>query len=93
MLEENGEMFTKPFTAIYYFYNEWQSIFDLMEAELGVTFEQGPPNADSFNKMEPGSCCIIDDQMSQMCNSKELVEIFTVKSHHKDLSVVFTSEC
>lgn len=92
LVEEQRELFEKPFSAVYYFYTAYQPMFEDMESRLGIRFVEGAPTEESFDKLERGSLCILDDMLSVMCTSKTLVDIYCIKSHHQGVSVIFTSK-
>lgn len=82
LILSRDKTFSKPVSRVHYYYSEWQPIFNRLEMN-GVMFEQGPPNVDTMDNIEPYSIIVLDDLMSSLCKSKELMELFTVKSHHR----------
>lgn len=92
MIKEQSDLFAKPFKQIYYFYNEWQPLFEQLRTNRIVHFKEGAPTAECLDEIPPDSLVVIDDMLTKLCDSKDLVELFTVKSHHRRISVVFVSQ-
>lgn len=88
---EQEKIVSPPFRSIWYFYLEWQPIFLELERH-GVHLEQGAPSMDTIDKIPPMSCIVLDDLLTDMCKSKDLVQLFTVKSHHQNISVIFVTQ-
>jgi hypothetical protein len=89
LIEKRKQLIDAHLTNIYYNYAEWQSIFSDMELQDDVKFAEGLPN---INELEPNSLLILDDLFMQLANNKELVDLFCVKSHHKNISVIFITQ-
>src|SRR5437870_1527493 len=77
----------KTFKKIVYHYSVWQPLFDDMS---GVEFREGLPDNDSL--AVPEGLCVLDDMLASLCKSKFLLELFTVKSHHLRVSVIFVTQ-
>jgi hypothetical protein len=91
LILERDQVFKQPFENVYYFYTEWQPAFTELEVR-GVQFEQGAPTVETFSEIPRNSLVILDDLMTSLCKSTELVDLVTIKSHHKSISVVFTTQ-
>lgn len=92
LIKEQAEIFKKPFSKVYYFYMIYQSkAFDEME-KLGVEFIQGVPTKENLDSLAAGSCCILDDMMAEICNNKDILNLFTVYSHHRHITVIFLTQ-
>lgn len=89
LIEKRKELIDAPLNNIYYNYTEWQPIFSEMEKDDGVKFAEGLPNMD---EIETNSLLILDDLFTQLANNKDLVDLFCVKSHHKQISCVFLTQ-
>ena len=81
-----------PFpTRIVIMYGEWQKEYETLQEQLpNIEFIKGPlPDGfhEQFNPNEK-NILILDDQMGEIENSKELVNLFTQGSHHRNLTVV-----
>ena len=79
-------------TKIMYCYSRWQEKFnDLKRQQPLVEFNEGLPNIDLFDPKEV-NVLILDDLMQQCGNTASICEIFTVDSHHKNISVFFLTQ-
>lgn len=81
---------------IIYYYNEWQPSYDSMSMEGIVTkWIQGVPTLDSIKEetyphKDTGSIVVIDDFAHTL--KKDILELFTVYSHHGNCSTIFLSQ-
>lgn len=74
---------------IFYFYGEYQPIFDSLK---NVEFIKGL-QIDIIDKINvQPSWIILDDLMSDAGNSKIISELFTRGSHHRNISVILVSQ-
>ena len=78
------EMVTPVPDKITWFYDEYQTTY----SEMGnnVDFVQGLPNADTLNPQFK-HLIVIDDLMSE--TNEQVTSIFTKKSHHRNISVIY----
>jgi len=76
--------FPKP-KKIYYFYGEYQPIFDSIE---GVKFIRGLQEDVIENIGGTPTWIIFDDLMNDAINSQKVSDLFTKGSHHKNISVI-----
>lgn len=74
-----------PINHIVWCYKEKNSIPKELENNPKVTFHEGLIN---FDFLKSNSLLIIDDFMYDI--NKEIAQIFTVNSHHKNISVILT---
>lgn len=88
LLDNLNSMCDKNINKIVYYYDEWQPIFGESKP-YNITYEQGLPCLKDFNGKE-NSLIIIDDMMKE--TNKEIVNIFTKGSHHRNLSVIFITQ-
>ena len=81
-----------PFpTRILYLYSEWQSEYDkLLESIPEIIFQRGFPDKlmDSFSANQK-NLLILDDQMRKAGDTKELSDLFTKGSHHRNLTIIY----
>ena len=68
---------------IIWYYSEYQTVFGTVN---NTEFIEGLPDIDKLNPYER-HLVIIDDQMTE--NNKEIVTLFTKKSHHRNISVMY----
>ena len=71
-------------------YNEWQHQYDELKEESSVEFKQDCDD-EFYQSLNPfqTNLVVLDDQMSNMGNSKVLTRLFTEGSHHRNLSVIY----
>ena len=80
----------KP-TRIVIIYGEWQKEYDEIRRLVPLAeFMHGPIEDGLHEKFSPNekNLLVLDDQMSDLENSKELVKLFIQGSHHRNLSVI-----
>jgi hypothetical protein len=71
---------------VLYAYSEWQDKFDQMQETIpNIEFHQGLPSAsfiDDWGSDGEVQILVLDDLMTQVCCSAEMVQLYTVKCHH-----------
>ena len=86
------KMFEPMPSRIVWVYTEMQPIYRELKKELGelLTFkkELNQELYKSFNHENP-ALLILDDQMSECVKNELCAKLFTIGSHHKNLSVMF----
>jgi hypothetical protein len=87
MLNDADRMIDRPPTKVLYCYNRYRPDPD-QSMTNNVQFHRGLPSADMFDGLYP-ALVVLDDLMTEM--DKSVAELFTVVSHHADLSVVFVA--
>lgn len=84
--------FLKPWcNKIFWIYSEWQRVYERVKAIYpNITFIHGLPEklCDLIDRKNR-NLLIIDDQMAEGVQSKDLMDLFTKGSHHRNLSIVF----
>lgn len=93
-LTYKDDLMDKSCETVIYHYNQWQTSFDEFKKK-GVVSEwvQGLPSIDDLKHkmvMNNGILLIIDDFYHQL--NKDMVEIFTVLSHHGNISTILLSQ-
>ena len=73
---------------ILYCYSRWQ---DRFINHPNIIFNEGLPDIDSFDTTEV-NLIILDDLMSCVEKDKSILHLFTVDSHHKNISVFFLTQ-
>lgn len=96
ILENASGMFTVPPLRIVYAYSEYQPLFDVMKASItSITFYQGLPTRDEIEDFSEGQdhvILVLDDLMLKITGSQECLQLFTVTSHHRNVSVLFLTQ-
>jgi GTPase SAR1 family protein len=85
LLENNETMMTPIHQKIIYCYSQFQPLFDYLETKIkNIEFVKGLPNLDDIS-----NCLLVLDDLAQDCiDNKDIVHLFTVGSHHRNISVV-----
>jgi len=93
ILINNQLLIDKPPTRIVYCYTTWQSIFDELKKSVypSIEFQTGLPDIDTFNPNE-NNLLILDDLMKECGKDPSICKIFTIDSHHKNISVFFIAQ-
>lgn len=86
IIENKNTIFTEEPKIIYYCYSTWQKSYDMIKTiDPDVKFIQG---LDIFDGLKPNSWLIIDDLAESIEDwSREMIQLFTVRSHHENISV------
>jgi hypothetical protein len=92
LLEEREKMFSPPPVEILFCYGAWQSIYDKIESTVkNVRFFNGIPSKqeiETFTEDMKPRLMILDDLMTRMADSPHLTEVFSVYTHHRNLSTI-----
>ncbi len=90
LLKKQQSFISPEPSKILYCYSIWQPLFNKMLVEISkIEFIKGlPTESEKLN-----NCLIvIDDLMTECIDNKEIVHLFTVGSHHRDISVIFLTQ-
>ena len=90
IIKHRDLVFKVPPQKIVYAYGAWQPSFDKLKSE--VEFHSGLPTKESVCKWTSSgkhSLLIMDDVMEQACQSQDTQAVFSVYSHHRNVSVIF----
>ena len=92
MIRERKDLFRHPLDRVVFCYGEWQSDFDLLKEEEGVSLVEGLPD-DLYEQFhgQPGML-VLDDLMVESSNNAEVEKLFTRGSHHRQLTTVFLTQ-
>ena len=82
-------MFAVPPARVIYCYGIYQNIFSQMK---GVEFIEGLPKSFQNYCDNNHNLIVIDDLQHEANNSKEVEQLFTRGSHHKNLTVIFLNQ-
>ena len=92
MLQQANTIFDPSPEKILYCYSEWQDSFDLLQETVpNIEFYQGVPPAtfiDEWSATKRPQLVCLDDLMMAICNSAEMVQLFTVKCHHRQITTI-----
>lgn len=87
LLKNLAEMVDPKPEIIFFCYSEWQDAYQTMEGD--VVFHQGIKPVDEMDPLI--SKLIIYDDLMQS-SSDEISDVFTKKSHHRNLSAIFLTQ-
>ena len=90
---KNKDVLIKPSpNRIIFCYKEWQSTYETFKKEIeGIIFVDGIVKYDEINS-NYNNIIIFDDLMNEVIQSKDIMNIFTIGSHHKNTSTFFISQ-
>lgn len=93
LLKQAMYMFQNIPKKIVYCYSTYQSLYDDMKQEVEhIDFFEGLPSKEDMDtwSFETGfKILILDDLVQQASSSVDIVNLFTIYSHHKNFSVFF----
>jgi len=90
----NKGLICPPPQRIMYCYSVWQKAFEEMRKncnECLIEFKEGLPDIADFNPNQ-NSILILDDLMTQAGKDEKVLKLFTVDSHHLNLTVFFLTQ-
>ncbi len=90
ILLNNDHCFSKKPQRIFYCYSRWQPAYDELNNKTipQIQFIQGLPSIALFDENYI-NLLVIDDLMTDAAKNEEIKDIFTVDSHHMNISVFF----
>ena len=95
LLRQAQRAISPPPERIVWCYSQWQPAYlELMTTISNIEFVKGIPEnleKDSYFDIHKRNLMVIDDQMADAGNDKRIVNLFTRGSHHRNLSVIYTS--
>ena len=92
ILTEHINLIRPVIDRIVYCFSRWQPGFEeLRQISPPVEFNQGLPDIDNFSSTS-NNLLILDDLMREGGKDTSVYDIFTVDSHHKNISVFFLTQ-
>lgn len=96
LLQNANGMFAMPVERIIYAYSEHQPMFEEMEKTIpNFSLHQGLPTKEDIEQYTEGvnhTIVVLDDLMLQVAQSQDCVHLFTVTSHHRNVTTVMLSQ-
>ncbi len=99
LLENLNEMFPNdPPKSVLYCYGIFQPAFtDMQSMGIKMEFHEGVPSEatiDSFRQADGERHCLVvlDDLMQLICSNKTIESMFTLGSHHKNVTVLYVNQ-
>ena len=93
ILQMNQILIDKNIDKIVYCYSRWQEAYktDLLNVYPKIEFKFGLPEIDEFDS-DKNNLIIMDDLMHEAGNDKSIYNLFTIDSHHRNISVFFLTQ-
>ena len=92
LLVDNPDLFRTPSNATRCCYGSWQHGFELLK-QCGVQFHEGVPVRSLLPKWFPeGGILILDDLMNEGSSDKNVLDLFTIDSHHQKITVIYVCQ-
>lgn len=92
LLKHRLELIEPAPTRVVYCYSVWQSNYDDMKHMIpSIEFQQGVPALDGIDP-DDNNIIILDDLMSECIDDKNILHLFTVGSHHNNISPIFLTQ-
>jgi hypothetical protein len=91
LLENCTALIEPPPQNIIWCYGEYQKLYDEMANQiLGIRFIEGLP-ANLYDSIDAShtNLLILDDLMTELVDTKQVSNLFTKGSHHRNLSIIF----
>lgn len=88
----NSTLFDQSPTNIWYCYSTWQQNFETFSSITPkITFIKGIPDIDEIDPSQV-NLIILDDLMKECEEDNSIQKLFTIDSHHKNISVFFITQ-
>lgn len=92
LLTFNNILIRSPPQKIIYCYRKWQSVYEeIINTIKNIEFHEGVYNIDEIDASK-NTLLVLDDLMIECEKDQSILELFTVDSHHKNISVFFLSQ-
>lgn len=96
IIKQSSPMFTKEPVRIVYCYSVYQDLFSTMEKEVeNITFHEGLPSSeqvDEWSESRLPMLLVLDDLLANAVNNVEVLNLFTVKCHHQNISLIMLTQ-
>jgi len=88
LIRRAADLYEKPPGLVLYCYNEWQPLFDVLSRE-GVHMHEGLPTIDTLKQFKGRRLLLIlDDLITNLHKNPDAEKLFSVFSHHFDMSCI-----
>ena len=95
LFENSDKVFSKPISKILYCYSCYQPLFDKMKEINDINFVEGLPSKEDiidFAEEGKNNVIVLDDLMTKVMKSEEMLNLFCQYSHHLNLTVLFLTQ-
>ena len=93
IIRQSKGMFTIPPVKIVYCYSAFQDLYAKMEKEVSnINFHEGLPtseNIEEWSEKKEHMLLILDDLLGPAADSSDIMNLFTIGCHHRNISVIF----
>ena len=88
-LKERRQRIEPPVDGILFCYSIWQDKYDTLKREVPTAqFHKGIPTLQTLRNLSNG-ILVLDDLMEEVIKDHNIMNMFTVGSHHRNISVLF----
>ena len=92
LIKNMNKIAVHPPKIVVYYFKTWQSKFDMLKNEYGVTFmEDNEAMIEQLKRLQSPALVIFDDMINSD-NLRHIAQLFTVYGRHLDLSLAFLSQ-
>lgn len=96
LLIHRDDMFTEQTTKILYCYTISQPVLEEMEQSIDIfVMKRGLPSEEDIEELTQNrthTILVLDDLMSEVCNSPQAEQLFTIHCHHRNMSIIYLSQ-
>ena len=91
LLKVPKRYFRPPPKRIHYSYGAMQPLLATLRDRHGVKLHEGLPTAQNLSQWfgKDGGLLVLDDLMAEGSNDKEVLDLFTKHSHHRNITVLY----
>ena len=93
LIQQSKQMFSNAPVKTVYCYSAYQELFSQMENQIkNISFHEGLPtneDIDTWSEKKEHMMLILDDLLTSAVNSVDIMNLFTVKCHHQNITVLF----
>lgn len=91
VLKTSASLYSKSPGPVYYFYNQWQDVFDTLEEEIKADFRRGMPSMSFFKDIAGKNATVVIDDMIHHV-TEETSELFTVGCSRHLVNIIFITQ-
>ena len=89
LLNERHKHIDTPVDRILFCYSQWQHTYDELKRLVPMThFHQGLPSLETMRSLQ-NAILVLDDLMEETVKDPNIMNMFVVGSHHRNISVLF----
>lgn len=93
ILNNLDQMFQPKINKVYFCYKRWQDNYEqiVKNSQLDIQFVEGILDTNMIDSKN-NSLVILDDLITQSINDDNIFNLFTIDSHHKNISVIIVTQ-